>query len=219
MTPYHFKAKSKERRAKSQCVRAKTKQSRFGFTSASEERRENGSFHGVRAKTKQSRFGFTLIEVLLYLALFGILMGGAIVAAYGLFESGSRNQTQSMVQEEGNFLLAKVEWAFMSGVTDVSINSSGSELTIDRFSASDVVLEVVAGTLQINTGSGFLPLNNDNVIVINSRDALGNPLPYFVEIPASAGVSGHVRATFTLAARTPTGLLISQDFGITGYTH
>jgi|SRR6185295_15538033 len=43
------------------------------FTSASKEQRESENFHGVRAKTKQTRFGFTIIELLVVVAIIGIL--------------------------------------------------------------------------------------------------------------------------------------------------
>ena len=55
--------------------------------------------------------GFTLIETIVYLALFSILMGGAIVAAFNIFESAGRQQTHTMLQEEGNFLIAKINEA------------------------------------------------------------------------------------------------------------
>jgi type II secretory pathway pseudopilin PulG len=55
--------------------------------------------------------GFTLIEVVLYIGLFGILVGGVIIAAYQLLEGGDRNQVNILIQEEGTFLNRKINWA------------------------------------------------------------------------------------------------------------
>ncbi len=69
-----------------------------GFTSASEERRENGSFHGVRAKTKQSRFGFTLIEILLVVAFFALIGGMALIGSLDSYRSFSfHNERDTLI--------------------------------------------------------------------------------------------------------------------------
>ena len=57
----------------------------------------------------KSGAGFTLIEVLVYLALFGLIMSGAVVSAYQMFEASGRNQTRAMIQEEGDFIVAKID--------------------------------------------------------------------------------------------------------------
>ena len=54
--------------------------------------------------------GFTLIEVIIYLALFSILMAGSLSAAFALCESGGHERTRALVLEEGNFIISKTEW-------------------------------------------------------------------------------------------------------------
>jgi Tfp pilus assembly protein PilE len=58
--------------------------------------------------------GFTLVEVLIYLGLYALLIGGAVVAAYNMVESSGRNETAAMVEEEGQYLTAKIDWALGS---------------------------------------------------------------------------------------------------------
>ncbi len=82
---------------------------------------------------KKQQEGFTLIELIVYLALFGILFGGAIVGTYNLIESSGRNQSRIMMQEEGEFLSSKINWVVSSA--DTAQVQSGSQLQVS--SASD----------------------------------------------------------------------------------
>jgi prepilin-type N-terminal cleavage/methylation domain-containing protein len=87
--------------------------------------------------------GFTLIETIIYLALFSIVIGGALAATTVLFEGAGRNTTEARLQEEGTFMLEKIAYdkseemvvnqIYLQGLTDPSIvvtaNSSGFTLT------------------------------------------------------------------------------------------
>ncbi len=64
--------------------------------------------------------GFTLLETLIYIALFGVLMSGALVTVYELLLSSEHNQSLIAIQEEGTFINRKLSWA-LSGATSVSI--------------------------------------------------------------------------------------------------
>ncbi len=55
--------------------------------------------------------GFTLIEVIIYLALFSILMSGFLVASFSLVESAGKDTSRSLLQAEGEYLLAKILYA------------------------------------------------------------------------------------------------------------
>jgi prepilin-type N-terminal cleavage/methylation domain-containing protein len=63
--------------------------------------------------------GFTLIEVIIYLALFALLMSGFLVASFSLIESSGKDTTHSMVEAEGEYLLAKINWALANGGTQI----------------------------------------------------------------------------------------------------
>ena len=94
-------------------------------------------------ETLKGQKGFTLIETLIYLALFAIFFGGAAAAAYAVIETSGRNLTKSMVQEEGNFMLAKINWA-LSGVQTIDApngapapGNTGSLLSVNRITGVD----------------------------------------------------------------------------------
>lgn len=71
----------------------------------------------VSSITKQQTRGVTLLEVVIYLALFSLLMTGVIQVVYQLLRSASVTEHNLVVQTEGNFILQKLESAFSGSAT------------------------------------------------------------------------------------------------------
>ena len=164
------------------------------------------------ARGPSAQAGVTLIEVIIYLALFGLLMGGAITAAYNLFESESRGQTKAMMQEEGGFLIGKINWALsgVQAVTAPAVGTKGSVLTVAKWDTTignpiTIALTGVDITMATSSNLSGMTLNNSNVSVSNllfdhkEQLGVGND-------PES------VQFSFTLSARLPDGILISESF-------
>ena len=163
--------------------------------------------------------GITLIETVVYIALFSIIIGGAVVAAYQIFESSGRDRTHVMIQEEGDFLIAKINWA-LSGVQNITgpatpplggACTNSNTLTVTKWSASIgvVVVKLVGGEMLLSRGGGLdNPLNNSNTSV----SALS-----FTHCYTGGTNPESVSASFTLSARTPSGATISQNFFTTSY--
>ncbi|MFZ3074280.1 MAG: hypothetical protein WA093_04110, partial [Minisyncoccales bacterium] len=110
---------------------------------------------------------FTLIEVLIYLALIGLLFSGLFVSAFVVIENIGRNDTQIMVLEEGNFLLAKIKreadsasasFEMESGylkINEIPLNNSNTQLTNLEFASStDGGLITASFSLSAKTDSG-----------------------------------------------------------------
>jgi len=90
--------------------------------------------------------GFTLIETLLYIALAGFLMTGTMLTVFGLLESASKNSSAAVVQNEGAFVIRKIEWEFMKDTAvQYRINAGALELSYD--------------------GVTYVPLTTANVVV------------------------------------------------------
>lgn len=165
--------------------------------------------------------GFTLIETIVYLALFSILMGGAVVAAFNIFEGAGRQATRTMLEEEGNFLIAKINWA-VSGAQSVNEPGSyGSKLSVNKVtslnSAGQPVVTAVTislpepGDVLIENGtSGPYALNNANVSVAR--------LGFYHVLASGNGIDPErVEASTTLTAYAPSGALMSEDFSTVVY--
>lgn len=160
----------------------------------------------------KSEKGFTLIEVVVYIALFAILMGGAIVTAYSVFESAAHNQTIAIVEEEGNFLTGKIDWALSNAqsIVQPAAGSASSILQITEYSGSNITLSLTGGAMQIQDSTGSFPLSTSNVLVTNL---------VFTHTAASGdGITPEsVAAQFTLTAKSDNGTIISQNFSLTKY--
>ena len=156
-------------------------------------------------KTKQQS-GFTLIEVIVYLALFAILFCGVFVAAFSVIESSGKNQSRAMMQEEGEFLLAKINWA-VSNAESVQVPEEGHL----RATVSGDNLEFQQDgdylILKRNDDSGE-PLNNSAVQVINL---------FFVDIFATGNGEKGINYGFDLNSNTPNGMSLTSHFESTAY--
>ncbi len=111
--------------------------------------------------------GLTLIETIIYIALLGILMVGAISTVYSLIESGVATTGSSTTQDEGNFVLAKISWA-LSQQDSVLVPSSGFSNTLTLITEDGTSVSMrKTGTvveMRVDTGS-YLPLTSLNVTV------------------------------------------------------
>jgi hypothetical protein len=159
---------------------------------------------------------FTLIEAIIYLALFTILMGGGAIAAYNLFEAATHGGTRVMLQEETDFMMAKIEWALYGAqsVTSPAAGTTGSSLTIVKWNppaGNPVVLSHTGNVLSLSQGGGApVPLNNTNTevtkVTFNHVAASGDGID-----PES------VETVLTLTARTSNGFVINRTATSTVY--
>lgn len=135
--------------------------------------------------------GFTLLEVLIYIALFGVLMTGAVVSTFQLLQGGERHQARVATQEEGTFINRKINWA-LAGATSASV-SGGNVLSVvrpDLGSESPLVFDGSTTTMTLKRGSG------SSAPLMGSGLALGNTV--FVVTPASGGKPSSVHVSFEI---------------------
>lgn len=72
----------------------------------------------------------TLIETAIYLALFSLFMTGAVITSWQIIETIEHNKNEIMIQEEGTFLVHKMQWA-LTGATTATTHGT-STLIITR---------------------------------------------------------------------------------------
>jgi hypothetical protein len=161
------------------------------------------------------RKGFTLIEAIIYIALFGLLIGGGVVAAYNIFEGAGRGQTHAMLQEEGNFLLGKINWT-LSGVQSISSptgGTTGTSLIVTKWDTTignpiNIALQGMDMLLKTGSNPAGDVLNNSNVQI--------SKLYFLHTLSSGSGTNPEtIEFSFIVSARTPNGLVISQQFATT----
>ena len=157
------------------------------------------------------RKGFTLVETLVYLALYAILVGGALAAAYSIFESQARNETAAIIEEEGVFLIGKIDWALSGADSVQSPSISGSTLSLTRSDGSTVRIRSVGSNIRIQeNGAPEEVLNNTNASVTS--------LVFIHSFSTSDGLDPEsMSASFMVQATTSDGHVLSQSFSALKY--
>ena len=138
--------------------------------------------------------GFTLIETVIYIALFTILMGGALITSYNLIEGSESAQVKATIQEEGNFVLRKLNWA-LSGLSSVNTPTFGysENLGVTKIGPVQIDVRLEAGNIEIREGSGpYVPITTANVEVSTLQ---------FHFLPGGAGPDG-IEASTTISGVT-----------------
>jgi len=167
--------------------------------------------------------GFTLVEVLVYLGLFVILCGGAVVSAYNIVQISNRNQTKSMVQEEGNFIIAKINWV-LSGVDAINqpaVGTSGSLLSINKVTGLDALNQPIITPITIGfpTGDVIISYPNNpvpNTFTLNNSNIKISNFNFTHNSGSGGGTNPEsIQASFTINAKTETGADYSQIFSTT----
>ena len=73
--------------------------------------------------------GFTLFEVLIYIALFTLVIGGGVMTTFRLFDGSAQVQAITEGEIELNFVLRKIDWA-LNGASNVSVSADQNTLTV-----------------------------------------------------------------------------------------
>ena len=148
--------------------------------------------------------GFTLIETLLYLALYAIIVGGAVATAYAIAAGENMTKVQINLLQEGNFILMKMEWA-LSGAQSATVQSNPPGFSVMTADASSQLLffEVQNGTLVIRESrSGITQMLTANAFTISGST--------FTEIPATAYRSKALQIAMDLTAMTNEGKVYTR---------
>lgn len=157
--------------------------------------------------------GFTLIEMIIYVGLFSMIIGGAIISAFNIFESTNRNQVKAMVAEEGIYLIGKINWALI-GATAISVPSP-DHLSITKFgispSENPLIFSISDGGMRLKRGS------NSRQILSNTNVSVENLV--FVRTVSSGNDmnSESISVSFTISAKTPEGMKFFENFHTVKY--
>ncbi|MEY4602302.1 MAG: hypothetical protein RL292_243 [Candidatus Parcubacteria bacterium] len=153
-----------------------------------------------------SKSGFALIDIVIYIALFAVLIGSVSVSVYNLFISTNQNHTSIMILEEGNFLLAKISWVMEQAekITNPVQNTSSTLLLITPYDVS------LGNSMVIQTQNKNLTLRRKNVTsILNNSNVEVSNLVFTYH--TSEGVYS-IKSSFTLTSRAPDGTVITSDF-------
>jgi hypothetical protein len=131
------------------------------------------------------------------------------VSAYVFFGSHYRNQTKAIVQAEEDFLIAKIDWT-LAGAQTVSLpgaSTAGASLMVSRYDGTNVT---------IAQNGGDVDLGPD---ILNSAAVTVSNLFFIHRVSSGVHTADSIEAGFTISAKTPDGLTITQTASTTRYLH
>ncbi len=115
-----------------------------------------------------NRRAFTLIEVLIYTAIFGMMVGFLVLTLYRTLDTQTSNQDRVTVDTEADFLMRKMLWG-LDGATAINLPASGAtgttlSITRANFSGNPLVFDATSGVFHMSrAGNGAIPLTGSNV--------------------------------------------------------
>ncbi len=144
--------------------------------------------------------GITLFETLLYIALFSLLMGGAMEAAYHLSRSAGGTDAALVPEEEGDFVVRKMDAVF-ANMSAVSVPNT-HEVVVTNYDGDRTDIQLAGGAILMQENNApLMALTTENV---RASDLVFTYLPSHGSAPA--GIAG-------------TTTINGIDFAITRYVH
>jgi prepilin-type N-terminal cleavage/methylation domain-containing protein len=155
--------------------------------------------------------GFTLLEVVVYVALFSILIGGAMLSVFEMISSSGHSKAKITLEEEGSFLLSKIEWE-LSGAQEIRsplISATSSTLSLLIGDTDSVSVTNAHGAMLLQKAEGVpIKISSDDVVV----DRL-----LFHHNASSSTALESIEFSFSLEIMDQGGHRIGEDFSAEYY--
>lgn len=120
--------------------------------------------------------GFTYIELLLYMAIFSLMIGTLIPFAWGIITNGAKSTTQQEISSNARYASERIKYE-MRNALDVNTATSNfginlatdatKQLSLKADGASDpTIINVLNGKIQIKKGTAApVPLTSNDITV------------------------------------------------------
>lgn len=149
---------------------------------------------------RDNTYGLSLVELLLYIAILGTLMG-SIAVFFGMTSSARlRGQNISEVNQQGQYALDVIANSIRgaTSITTPATGGTGTSLTIvvPTASLSPTVITITSGSVQIKEGAGA------SLSLTNSRVTASS---FSVKNLTRANSKGTLQISFVLSRYNPSG--------------
>jgi Tfp pilus assembly protein PilE len=145
--------------------------------------------------------GFTLVETIVYIALLGLIMTGALLTSYELILSSQKSSGKTTMQEEGTFVMRKLEWALADMSVAPTVGGSGCDQTLSvsktGYGSNPVQFQRNSANNSIEMRKGgvgaYTPITTSNVSVgcfgVVSLAAVGSAPPGVIVTTTIGGLN------------------------------
>lgn len=144
--------------------------------------------------------GFTLIEIIIYLAILGIILASGIGLGYTMIIVSAQRDASAEMYENATLIVNKVQW-IVEGATKINspiINQTATSLSIDTQDTSNnpFVFDASNGSFRISKKNGsFQPITSSQVAVSNVS---------FTNYAFSSDTGNTIRFKANVASTNPT---------------
>lgn len=140
-------------------------------------------------RNNNGQTGFTLVELLLYLALFGVLLSNLVGIGFMLRGQEQKSQSVLTIETEANFVRDKIAWLLNNAYVVAPTSGSTGETLIVR-SPDDIDT-----TLIINNGQLVLQTSTDTPVPLTTTGSEASHLTVQVD-------NGQLNLDFNLNGQT-----------------
>lgn len=99
--------------------------------------------------------GATLVELILYIALLSIFIGGAITFAWDIIYSRVKSNTQRLVSQNLRLASRRIEFEIRNASAITVNDSSTITLTMADSTRNPTIIDLNSGRVQIGVGAGL----------------------------------------------------------------
>ncbi|HKY73798.1 MAG TPA: prepilin-type N-terminal cleavage/methylation domain-containing protein [Patescibacteria group bacterium] len=100
-----------------------------------------------------SKNGFTLIEIIIYVAILSIFIGGAIQFAWNVIYSRTKTLEYQNVTQNARLIVERISLEIRNASSINSIGASSISLASDDSSRNPTVIDLSGGRVQVGYGS------------------------------------------------------------------
>lgn len=141
---------------------------------------------------KKNFSGFTLIETLIYSFLLSFIIIAALSGIYQIISSADKLSIKSLIEQEGNFLLRKINWA-LTGADSISlplVNSSGQTLLLNKEGLGSLEFTLSGDKLKLSRNGGVaVDLSSDYFKISDLNFSYNDP-------DGTGGKPGEIKVSF-----------------------
>jgi len=153
-----------------------------------------------KSNVQHKSAGFTLVELLLYVAISGVILLVTTMFLQTLLESRIKNQTIAEVEQQGIQVMQIITQTVRNAdvLNSPTIGASATSLSVNTYTAGNnpTVFDLSGGVIRIKEGAGSaIALTNARVTVSDLN---------FQNLSRS-GTPGTIRISFTLSHVNPSG--------------
>jgi type II secretory pathway pseudopilin PulG len=155
--------------------------------------------------------GLSIVEVMIYISIFGLIWSGAVVSIYSITESMNKNKTNSTIEEEAQFIIGKIKWAlYDSSEINLPIkNTTGNKLSLEK--EIDSIKTTVILKPSQNGKNIEIQIAQNTSLPLNSSLVRVSDLKFAYEVK-NDNKTKIVIFSFDLNSTTTNGLVIQKTF-------